>query len=90
MFGIKSSNFLMACLLSGKASLFLINPIQANLGVESSKPVFNKPIEIEVVNLINTSPEEELLANYNSDKGYDYDANNDADKNWRRRRHSLA
>lgn len=77
----------MACLLSGKASLFLINPIQANLGVESSKPVFNKPIEIEVVNLINTSPEEEfLLANYNSDKGYDYDA----DKNWRRRRYSLA
>jgi len=72
---LKSSNFLLACLLSGKASLLLMTPVQAASSVASPETAVNPAIEVEVVNLNVNSTERTgeviLIADADNDQNVD-------------------
>ncbi|MEG4332799.1 hypothetical protein QUB40_12835 [Microcoleus sp. AT9_A2] len=74
---LKSSNLLLACLLSTKASLFLIAPVQGALSAYSQDNTANSRIEIEVVNLATNDSDSSdylmLVADAGYDRGQDYD-----------------
>ncbi|WP_254563494.1 hypothetical protein [Oscillatoria sp. HE19RPO] len=85
IFNLKSSNLIMACLLSAKASLLLVAPSQAAL---SSSPVDlagNSSVEVEVVNLTNNSPTNSdsawLFGDADVDQNQDVDQTQDVDQN---------
>lgn len=91
MSNLKSSNLLLACLLSGKASLLLMAPVQAVSSVPSPEKALNTAIEVEVVNLkVNSterSGEVRLVANADNDQNGDQNVDQNQDvnsnRNWR-------
>jgi hypothetical protein len=87
MSNLKSSNLLLACLLSGKASLLLMAPVQAVSSVPVSEAAVNTAIEVEVVNLkVNSterSGEVRLVANADYDQNGDQNQDVDNNRNWR-------
>lgn len=86
---LKSSNLLMACLLSTKASFLLISPVTAGIDGASPQTSLNSPIEVEVVNLkVNSSDRRGdlmLVADADYDQSRDYDQGQDVDQNQARR-----
>lgn len=86
---LKSSNLLMACLLSAKAGFLLISPVEAATSAASPRTALNSPIEVEVVNLkVNSSDrtgELMLVADADFDQTQDYDQSQDSDQNQARR-----
>ncbi|MDJ1171159.1 hypothetical protein PMG71_17155 [Roseofilum sp. BLCC_M154] len=92
MSNLKSSNFLLACLLSGKASLLLMAPVQAISSSPSPETSLKTAIEVEVVNLkVNSterSGEVRLVANADNDQNVDQNVDqnqdvNNSNRNWR-------
>ncbi|MDJ1178572.1 hypothetical protein PJF56_06835 [Roseofilum sp. BLCC_M91] len=87
MSNLKSSNFLLACLLSGKASLLLMAPVQAASTVSSPETALNTPVEVEVVNLKVNSTEKTgeviLIADADYDQNVDQNQDVDNNRNWR-------
>jgi hypothetical protein len=82
---LKSSNLLMACLLSAKAGFLLISPVEAATNEASPQTALNSPIEVEVVNLKVHSSDRTgdlmLVADADTDQTQDYDQTQDVDQN---------
>lgn len=87
MSNLKSSNLLMACLLSAKASLLLVAPVQSAISSSPSENSVNSSVEVEIINLTVNSAELSqqpmLVADTDVDRNQDrnQDRNRDADRN---------
>jgi hypothetical protein len=82
MFNLKSSNLIMACLLSAKASLLLIAPAQSALSSSPGDLAMNSSVEVEVVNLrVNsTEPSDSSLLIADADVDRNQDVNQDVNR----------